>query len=103
MKKICILGFAGLLFLTACENGGSSTVGTYEKEETSKSSEKSESESHGEKVKESSEKATEHTESATTDTTLRISGDAPHGASGREIKTGASVRIDTANSKVPKH
>ena len=103
MKKICIIGFAGLLLFTACENGSSSTIGTYEKEETSQSSEKNEHGSHGAKEKESSEKATEHTESATTDTTLRISGDAPHGASGTEIKTGASVRVDTTNNNTPKH
>ncbi|MCW3105530.1 MAG: hypothetical protein JWQ09_36 [Segetibacter sp.] len=72
-------------------NSGSSTIGTYEKEETSQSSEKSESESHGGQVK-------ENTESTTIDT-LKTSGDAPHEGSGVEIKTGANVSVDTTNSK----
>jgi hypothetical protein len=103
MKKISIVCLTGLLFFTACENSGSSTVGTYEKEETSQSSEKNENEGHGGQAKENTERATENTEKATTDTTLRISGDAPQGASGAEIKTGANVSVDTTNNKVPKH
>lgn len=103
MKKISIVCLAGLLFFTACENTGSSTVGTYEKEETSQSSEKSENKSHGAQTKENTERATENTEKATTDTTLKISGDAPQGASGAEIKIGERVSADTTNSKVPKH
>ncbi|MCW3114172.1 MAG: hypothetical protein JWR18_2568 [Segetibacter sp.] len=101
MKKFFIASLAGIFFLAACENTGSSTVGTYEKEETSQSSEKSEGESHGEKAKEHSETTT--SEGATHDTTLRTSGDAPNGASGAEIKTGANVPVDSAKSKAPQH
>jgi len=35
MKKIYVAGVAALLFFTACENSGSSTVGSYKDEETS--------------------------------------------------------------------
>lgn len=40
MRKTFILIMAGILFFSACENTGSSTVGTYEKEETSASEDK---------------------------------------------------------------
>lgn len=42
MTKIYIACLAGILFFTACENESSSTVGTYDHEETSASSEKKE-------------------------------------------------------------
>lgn len=45
MKKLFIVCLTGLLFLTACENSGSSSVGTYEKDETTQSTDKKESES----------------------------------------------------------
>lgn len=97
MKRICIVCFTGLLFFTACENTNSSTVGTYEKEETSTSSEKSEGGSHGKQAKES-------TEHAIADTTLKTLGDAPHEGSGVELETGANVAADTTKSKaIPKH
>lgn len=100
MKKISIVCLSGLLFFTACENTGSSTVGTYEKEETTQSSEKTEHESHGGQVKETTEGVA--TEGATTDT-LKTSGDAPHEGSGVEIKTGETVPADTTSSKaIPK-
>ncbi|MCW3079996.1 hypothetical protein [Segetibacter sp.] len=111
MKKISVVCLAGLLFFTACENGGSSTVGSYEKEETS-SSEKSESgsEGHGGQVKESKgHESTEHesaehqtSQGATTDTTVPTSGGAREGALGAEIKTGANVRVDTTNMVKPR-
>lgn len=94
MKKISIVCLTGLLFLTACENSGSSTIGTYDKEETSQSSEKSEGEAHGGQAKENTETTT------TTTDTLKTSGDAPHDASGAEVKTGANVSVDTTNNKV---
>jgi hypothetical protein len=97
MKKISAICLSGLLLFTACENTGSSSVGTYEKDETSQSSEMSESgsEAHGGKVKE----GTEHTtnQSAGIDTTLPTSGDAHRGGSGAEMKTGANVSVDTTN------
>lgn len=111
MKKISVVCLAGVLFFAACENGGSSTVGSYEKEETS-TSEKSESgsEAHGGQVKESNghenkeHERTEHSTSreATTDTTVPTSGNAREGASGAEIKTGANVRADTTNLVKPR-
>jgi hypothetical protein len=99
MKKISIVCLSGLLFLAACENTGSSTVGTYEKEETSQSSEKSEGHS-GEKHEGEAHgaQATEHAGSAAADTTLKTSGDAPHNASGVEVKTGANVTADTSHT-----
>jgi len=103
MKKICIAGFVGLLFFTACENTGSSSVGSYEKEETSQSSDKSENEGHSGQAIENGQSGTENTGTVTTDTSLKVSGDAPHEASGAEIKTGASVSADTTNNPVPKH
>ena len=66
MKRICIVCLTGLLFFAACENTNSSTVGTYEKEETSESSQKSEGGSHGGQVKESTEHETEHSDADTT-------------------------------------
>lgn len=101
MKKIFIICFTGIFFLAACENTGSSTVGSYEKEETSHSSEKSEGEAHGEKAKEHS--GTTTSEGATHDTTLRTSGDAPSGSSGAEIKTGENVTVDSTRIKTPQH
>ena len=101
MKRICILCFTGLLFFTACENTNSSTVGTYEKEETSESSQKSEGGSHGGQVKQSTEHATEHGDA---DTTLKTSGAASPDGSGVEVETGAPVAADTTKSKaIPKH
>lgn len=101
MKKIFIACLTGIFFLAACENTGSSTVGTYEKEERSQSSEKSEGEGHGEKAKEHSESTT--SESANHDTSIRNSGDAQHGASGVEVKTGANVPVDSTKSRAPQH
>jgi hypothetical protein len=106
MKRIFIVGLTGLLFFAACQNNGSSTVGKYEQEEQSQSSEQGESESHGGKA-ESHEgqggshegQAKESAEHATTDTTLRTSGDAPREGSGAEIKTGANVPVDTTNGR----
>lgn len=46
MKKISVICLAGVLFFAACENTNSSTVGTYEKDETTESVEKSGMESH---------------------------------------------------------
>lgn len=34
MKKFSIAFFAAVLFFASCENSGSSTIGTYDKEET---------------------------------------------------------------------
>lgn len=106
MKRIFIAGLAGLFFFAACENTGSSTVGKYEQEEQSQSSEQRESESHGEKAQSHegqqeshSGQAKENAEPATTDTTLRTSGDAPREGSGAEIKTGANVPADTTYSR----
>jgi len=39
MIKASIVCIAGILFLSACENSNSSTIGTYEQEETSAPSE----------------------------------------------------------------
>ena len=86
MKKITIISLTGLLFFTACQNTGSSTVGTYDKEETSQSSEKSESESKSGEVK-------EKTESTTTDT-LKTSTN-----SGAENKAGETVVADSSSNK----
>lgn len=87
MKKTFVVGLFGLLFLTACQNTNSSTVGTYEKEESSQSSEKSEGETH-------SGEAKEHTQNATTDT-LKTSEDTSHQNTGEKA-------ADTTNSRVNK-
>ncbi|MDQ6813399.1 MAG: hypothetical protein M3040_06675 [Bacteroidota bacterium] len=92
MKKISIVCLTGLLFLTACDNSGSSTVGTYEKEETSQSSEKSESNSN-KGLEEKTERATEKAAKGSGDTTVKMSGD----ESGAEIKTGSNVSADTTH------
>ncbi|GEO12068.1 hypothetical protein [Segetibacter aerophilus] len=112
MKKISVVYLSGLLLFAACENGGSSTVGSYEKEETSQSSEKSEggAEGHSGQAKEGKEhESTEHkttepatTQPATTDTTLPTSGDTRQGGSAAEIKTGANVPVDTNNKVKPR-
>lgn len=47
MKKISIICLAGISFFAACENNNSSTVGTYENEETSPSVDKKEDTSKG--------------------------------------------------------
>ena len=91
MKKIFVVSLSGLLLLAACENTGSSTVGTYEKEETSQSSEKSEGEIH-------SGEAKEHTQNATTDT-VKTSEDASHKGSSVEIKEGENAAADTTASR----
>lgn len=98
MKKLTIVCLTGWLFLAACENTGSSTVGSYEKEETSQSFEKAEGEAHGAPVRESAEGAAH----GTTDT-VQTSGDAPSGRSGIEVKTGENVSVDSANSKAAPH
>lgn len=90
MKKITIVCLTSLLFFSACENSGSSTVGSYENEETSSSSNKSEMEGHGSPAKEHKE-GTGHT---TNDTI----GDAPGHRSGTEIKTEGNVSADSAKS-----
>lgn len=103
MKRITIVCLTGLLFFTACENGGSSTVGSYEKEETSQSSEKSENKSHGGQShgeQSHSGQVKESTEGTATDT-LPTSGDAPHERSGVEIKTGANVPVDSTRATRP--
>ena len=41
MRKTFIIAITGVLFFAACDNTGSSTVGTYDKEETSGSDDKS--------------------------------------------------------------
>jgi hypothetical protein len=87
MKKIFVVGLSGVLFFTACENTNSSTVGTYEKEETSQSSEKSEGESHSAEVK-------EHTQNTTTDT-VKASGDTSLARPEGEIKTGEKAAADS--------
>jgi hypothetical protein len=51
MTKISFVFFASILFFTSCENDGSSTVGTYEKEETSASPERKETEAKEEPAK----------------------------------------------------
>lgn len=79
MKRISIVCLTGLLFFTACENTGSSTVGSYERDETSQSSEKTEA--HEAQVKEGS----------TTDT-LKASVNTNEGI---EIKTDTTVSADT--------
>lgn len=94
MKKIKIICMSGLLFFAACENTGSSTVGTYEKDETSQTLQKSEGESHSAELK-------EHSSNSTADT-IRASGDATNERSGTEIKTSENVPADTAKSKVDK-
>lgn len=46
MTKISIVCLAGMLFFASCENSESSTVGTYEKDETPATSEKQEETTH---------------------------------------------------------
>lgn len=69
MKRISIVCLTGLLFLTACENTGSSTVGSWEKEETTQSTEKTEGASHEEQAKEKTDSVTVDTLKAGTDGT----------------------------------
>jgi hypothetical protein len=83
MKRISIICLTGLLFLTACENTGSSTVGKYEQEETSPSSEKSEGGSHGEQAKEKTESTVTDTLKTSSDTAgagahVHVEGDSAH-------------------------
>lgn len=92
MKRISIVCLTGLLFFAACENTNSSTVGTYEKEESSQSSEKNESESHGEQTK-------EHSQSATHSDTNSTSADTSRTKSGVESKIDGEATADSANSK----
>ncbi len=92
MKRISIVCLTGLLFFAACENTGSSTVGSYEKEDASQSYEKNESESHGGQTK-------EQTQSTINTDTISTSADASHNGSGVELKTGASVPVDSTNGK----
>lgn len=75
MKRIFIVGLAGIMFLAACENTGSSTVGTYEKDETTQSSEKTEGEAAEGQVKEKTETNTKETNTTTmgTDSTTKES------------------------------
>jgi hypothetical protein len=73
MKRISIVCLSGLLLLAACHNSGSSTVGTYEQEQTTESSEKSEGESHHAEGAEHKE-TTKPNESATADS-LKSSAD----------------------------
>ncbi|HSU51304.1 MAG TPA: hypothetical protein VLJ41_11955 [Segetibacter sp.] len=89
MKRISIVCLTGLLFFAACENTNSSTVGSYEKEETSQSSEKNESESHGAQKE-------EHSQSSTNTDTITTSADTTHPGSSVELKTGANVPVDSA-------
>jgi hypothetical protein len=58
MKKFFIVSLSAALFLGACSNDGSSTVGTYERDEVSESTEGSEhgtGEGHDQKETEGSE------------------------------------------------
>ena len=92
MKRISVVCLTGLLFLAACENTNSSTVGSYEKEETSQSTEKNESEAHGGQTK-------EHSQSATKSDTISTSADTSHVGSGVESKTGANATVDSVKGK----
>ena len=47
MKKILVAGFIGLIAFTSCENSGSSTIGTYEKEETHSTEKRETGSGHG--------------------------------------------------------
>lgn len=83
---------AGLLTFAACENTGSPTVGKYEQEETSQSTEKTENKPHGRQSKQETVTASGR------DTTLQTSGDAPSGHSAREVKTDANTADTTATT-----
>ena len=85
MKRISIVCLSGLLLFAACHNSGSSTVGTYEQEQTTESSEKSESESHhGEGTEHKT--TTEHNESSAPDT-LKSSLDTTGAVSSHDTTT----------------
>jgi hypothetical protein len=85
MKRISIVCLSGLLLFAACHNSGSSTVGTYEQEQTTESSEKSESETHHGEGAEHKD-VTEHKESATADS-LKSSADTSNKMSSQDTTT----------------
>ena len=58
MKKFVVAGFIGVIAFASCENTGSSTVGTYEREETHSSEKKESGTGHG-NAKEAAGHATE--------------------------------------------
>lgn len=91
MKKISILCLSGLLFLTACDNSGSSTIGTYEKDETLQSTQKNESASH-------EQQSIEKSENLSSDT-LKHSPNPGKEASSGDVKASSKASADSNNSK----
>lgn len=51
MTKVSLACLAGMLFFASCENNNSSTVGTYEQDESPVTSEKEHSSKEGESIK----------------------------------------------------
>lgn len=71
MKKIYVAGVVAAIFFVSCENNGSSTVGSYENEETSSTTDKKEDITSKER---SSDNKTENATSVSIDTAKSISG-----------------------------
>ncbi len=97
MKKISIVCLAGLLFLAACENNNSSTVGTYENDETSSSADKKESTSNDENLNSN----TENVRDVTIDTGKNITGISEDSVTSKNKKD-TSTKADQKNVKVQK-
>ncbi len=97
MKKISIVCLAGLLFLAACENNNSSTVGTYENDETSSSADKKESMSNDENLNSN----TGNVRDVTIDTGKNITGVSKDSVASKNKKD-TSTKADQKNVKVQK-
>lgn len=76
MKKISIACLAGLLFFVSCENENSSTVGTYDSEDTSPSLQDNEGAANTEQLKEKiqAEPMKDSTAADTSKTTMGAAG-----------------------------
>ncbi|MEJ7684955.1 MAG: hypothetical protein WKG06_45340 [Segetibacter sp.] len=97
MKKTSIVCLAGMLFFAACENNNSSTVGTYENDETSSSADKKE----GTSKEENLNSYTENVRDVNIDTGKNITGVSKDSVTSKNKKD-TSTKADQKNVKVQK-
>ncbi len=96
MKKVYIAGLAIILFFAACENSGSSTVGSYDNEDSSSSS-------GNENIskEQSANNETDNTKMVSPDTAKNITGISKDSVSSKNRKDSGTV-LDKQNVKVQK-
>jgi hypothetical protein len=97
MKKICLTSITVILFFAACENSGSSTVGSYDTEDSSESSVTNENISKGQ----SSNNETDNTKMVSVDTAKNTTGISKDSVSSKNRKDSGPL-LDKQNVKVQK-